>query len=710
MIKLFFSILSLFNLSPKLYDVVIKDIDKSNIVYSSDSFTLIEEESLNLYKDNLLVYSFEKESVISWTNYNYNLYVSCLKNKKLNIYIFDTNYRLIRTKEIKNRYNNVVLKNINDNLILLGEVSYYEEEIFKDNKKEYFDNADAFIAKLDNNLEFKDVRIYGGFLSEGFIDIKYDNNFYYLVLRKDSLSGGDFGNTYSNDKTYLLCKLDLDFNLAGFVSFKEKYTDFYIYSDFIYFMSSSTIYQLNFNLNLIFSRKISEECIFSYFAPNYSLVLINGLEGQIYDLKKMTETKFAISKVPINVVVHDESFIINYSDKSIKVNIYDLSNFRLNTKYLEEVGSLNNLFRDIDLISKDYNISFNPLVHGDYEVIYHFEEYDIKGLVTVLKECNVSNDIIYPIGYKLKFTGNAYLDKDLINNNHQLASPGLHELKLINNVGEAEIINFYVDDQIKFYEPSSKESDLEVYPNQKFEFIIALDNPLDYEIKSILVNDKKNYDFEVKDDKIILSFMEVSSGIYEYLITNLEFTDENIDFTLDCNYKYTVTVLDNSLKLDSSFSNTSSQIIYHSIVSDTNSTIRGFKIILTSGNEELYYNYAIKDDDIDLKYINMADSNLRINLVTYEGGNCFNEVELFSLKIDSGSNIINLGSIDIVSSGESLEEFRLIINKDKVLEVISKEKSVYIIKPDDSLKFIMIASLIGICSFICIFIYRKKKA
>lgn len=281
MIKILFMFVSLVNVLHN-YEITFQD-EKEETLESIGDYDFLTNGEL-CYKKQC-IYSFDKFENVALALTEKGVITLILNNGYASIYVFDDD-TLIKEKRLSNKYEYIKLDYALEKVYVYGQISFYQDEKFLQAKKTYFDGNDAFIAILDENYEFSQVSIFGGYEDEGFLSLRINENGFYLFGKKSPLSGGDFGNTYGDNDTYYLTHLNFNFKLINFLTFKdESYLDYRLFHDEIYVAMKDNIYILSYDLELEYSLKIPSPLNFGYFSYNYSFVGINGLEANICNLK-----------------------------------------------------------------------------------------------------------------------------------------------------------------------------------------------------------------------------------------------------------------------------------------------------------------------------------------------------------------------------------------------------------------------------------------
>ena len=191
------------------------------------------------------------------------------------------------------------------------------------------------------------------------------------------------------------------------------------------------------NKLIIFSR----EKIIIYDWINFKMLTKIDLDFEIINLKKFPNILF----------INNNSYL----------DIASLNNLKyVDEIYLDVIPSyeIETMFGKATLIEEISEKPFNNLIYGIYlrKLKYKSKfglEFTVEFESKVNLEVNVTEGGIYPVGYNLHFTGDAYLNENPILNNYSIPTSGKYTLKLVGINNEEYICNFeVVDEQIKFTE------------------------------------------------------------------------------------------------------------------------------------------------------------------------------------------------------------------------------------------------------------------
>lgn len=689
-----------------------EELVTSEIVEEVENYQVVVNKTKKLMYGKEIVYEFSNDCAIKLIKTNNALIVATITNGQLNFKMFDNFNRLINDVSLPGIFNTQFDVAIyKDKIIFAGGITKYDK-IYNKYKKDYFQETDAFLCLLNQNFEVENVNIYGGKLDEVFNRIIIANDDIYLTGFKETLSGGDFGNGGGSDYGYLYVKLDASLALESYGTTKEKIYDMYIYDNDVYLLGEENIYHLNNFLVYDYSIPLDSKITFGILTYHKLAVTISD-SIKIYDLN----TQKVIKEIDISpyqdVKVVNGKFIFKINDEYKAITIYDLRNFICEAMYDGNKinQTINNLFTIIPLTNTIYYPSFNPLVYGRYDVDYYYDDFKVSGIIHVPFEANVSEGFIYPLGYRLLFTGNGYLDGELIVNNHAVQKSGNHQLKLYGCDGEEKIINFKIDkDQIPFSEYQDKSWNLEAYPNQDFEIVIH--HPYsEYQVTNIIINNFEYRNYQINPQELIIKLQENEPGIYDYHLQEITFMVNNEKITKNINYYFKVNVLKNSLEVEGKITDDTKHLYYDAIVADPDAEIRGINVKVTGGSEEQYYHFPICDRDLLLTGLEVHKNyQCEINLTINEGDGILKDFTLLSFALTPNEENMRIGEVNIIQKGLTLEKFKLILKKhSSISKLYLDNKLIYEYQEPDDTKVIVSSFISGVIIFVIIYYYRKRK-
>ena len=166
-----------------------------------------------------------------------------------------------------------------------------------------------------------------------------------------------------------------------------------------------------------------------------------------------------------------------------------------------------------ELLKNTYEIQLNNNVFGKYKNVYfyidnNYNEYYLQDEIEIIFQCNVKENEVYQIGYKLDFNGLGSLNGNIINSGYIINDIGKYQL-VIGGVNETKIITFSI-------------SDLTVNHIERPSINYAIINTEEYVMPSKNENyDETQYDFIAKENlknTVPISLLILSLGIIIFLL------------------------------------------------------------------------------------------------------------------------------------------------------------------------------------------------
>ena len=702
MIKIFFLLTSFFNTIISNFIVDIKELN-FEIVKIENEVSLEVQDRQYLKRGDVNLISFSILEDISFISINDEIILSSKLDGIVTIYQLDK-YGVVKNKKtLPNKYEEFFLEFNNNVIYAYGGIFSYEEEFLK-YKKEYFSKTDCFIASVDNDLNLFNFNCFGGSLNEAFSNIKFYDNFILLSGYKEDLSGGDFGNG-GKEVSGLFVILNYNFKIEKYLIFNELINSINYNNNFT-IITKNYIYLFDIDLNLKNSQKFPSESIFSAFTTNNAIVVINDSEVIIYDGNTLKDIDHYQYTNPIEGAYSNNKYIVIKGEKLYKLNVFDLRDFLPNQihNYLIP-GSIYTIYDKLNLDKIIYKDYFDPLVSGVYDVEYDFKEVKLPGTYHVLEEENVSNDMIYPIGYRLLFSGTGYLNNKLINNNYSLNYPGNYKLELISVDKSSREINFRVDgDQINFTESLNKTYDKSVLINEYLEIDLELQSLSETKILKIISNYDTSFSYANNILKIKVIYDE--PGLKLLYIDHLIYQIGEDEFIYNIKKTYLINVVNDEFIISTLFSNLNKPVFNIKII-DNLIQLRGINIRVLSNKSEYNYFYPLCDFDIELDNLETdIVYKVYIDIIYTVDHKSLLSSNLFMLEV-SGKSSYDIATIDITSKGQSIEEANIYLNE-KTYKLYEANKLIY----EDSYQSIIkgVITSIGIGFIICgIIIVIKNK-
>ncbi len=701
------------------HDFKIIDESVEELVFTFGEFEIKEIHSMRyLYYNDILL---EEENTMIVSKY-------FLESNRFVIFSWNTftsdvvirSYSLNGSRQTKIIFDNKIVGDFDvalydDMYYLVGGVNSYTNSFFYNahDGKNYLLGMNNVLFSFDSNFSIKNVRITGGVLDEFFYKITVSNEFIYVVGYKETLSGYDFGNGGGEDFGYILATYNHTMSLLDYVVTDEEIVDFFNINNKNVLITKNQIHQLNNDLNTIISLKLPSTCIFASVSKNNCLLILSQDKLKIYDLSNMKLlNEYLLSQNINRALYYNDVFYLIGQDQIHKLIIYDYDSFKEQVVY-DDVVEMNEVINgwnfQYKLLNKIYLNVFDPLVNGDYQVLYDYGAFEIEGTVKVLERANVTDGNIYSVGYCLLFSGRGYLNDILIYNNHQITAPGNYTLKLYDQNSNCRIINFFVEyEQINFYENDNKNWDYELSQNEELFFSFTL-NQNNVSIERVVVNDE-DWPYTYVDRQINLCFSEKNSGLYYYDVKMIEYSLDGEMYYISIDKQLKIKILENDLSITSYISDNTKVINYKGEVQDSLNMLRYVKIKII-GNSEQEYCLSLKSQKIVLTLNKSLENPLVYVCLVFDNGSKQLGIKtLLNMQFIGHFDVINIGEIIMHMRENTTTNFTLKILKTSGLErMFVQNKEIYAFQKTTYIASLLIGIGVMVITIISgLFIYKKE--
>lgn len=702
------------------------------IIGSVDDIHITKKENtIFIRKDEFWEKTIFDEENIKIIKFNDNYLISSLWNKKIKIRILDNNGRFLYEELLdENPVENYDCKFYNGYFYFTGCVEQYTSKKFieaKGNKP--LDKYDTFLIKAKQDFSQIQVQVFGGYLNESFERLIINHEGLIVVGSKDQTTGGDFGNGGRFiENNLIIAKFTFNLQLIGFNIINTNYplVNVHLYNDLVYIITENEC--LVIDQNLQFRKSIAITNIKYSYLGNEMLALFTNNEIIVCSLNNLNiESRSFYNEEfdnVVNIIAHCDTISVFLNRENILYcQIIDILRIKKSPSSCvldycllpNQSMIVNTLFNNAQLVQTISYPYFNRNIHGNYEFILTFlirenKEINITSSLQVSLECNVSDGGIYPLGYRLKFTGNASLNDQEIFNNYPLDKEGSYELVLSDCLGQTTRYNFTVDkEQFYFEELIYKSWDMTVFKDSTFFIQINLSKERHENLEKIKFNKdylRTHYDFENEVLTVYFNSPELN-GVYVYYFYGLEFTDD----VLELNYLYIVNVLKKPPMAEIIPKNNNT--LYYCQFEDSDNTLRYLEIKIIQNQKENIYRYSLGNNLLVISNINRHNIlDIEIAFLYDLGDNLLREIKILDLTVLPRKDKITLGHLDFVKSSQYIEGVNLgVCHRDKDFEI----KSLQYNNIDLSFKqktnkyWIIIAFFLGISIFSITRIIKIKK-
>ena len=626
----------------------------------------------------------------------------CFNKNCLLFYYSDEYLYLIEYDQSGNKiYDDLIINNridekwnvfSHDFIYIVGGISHYQDERFiAAAAGKILGGIDAFILKLNKDHKIVDIVIFGGEKNEGFLAMVAGENEFYLVGYKNPGGGGDFGNGGRYINTVFVLALNNDLSIINYriLSSNQNVVLYEYYKDRLILILSGRIYKFDDNLNTLYRDDFEKEIIGAYLSPVNLLALFSPAEGYIYNIYTFV-CEYDFSYPPSFAIrILDKSVYLQTQKGDYVLDIAYLKYFQPPDFYCPEIeyrDEVFTLFGRAQFVREESEPFFDPTVYGQYQKKYIFTnlagiEFSVEHQIDVLLEVNVDNEGIYPIGYRLQFTGIAYLNGKNIINNYRLDQAGEYLLELHGTAGDIQRIKFDVGfDQLIFSDMAVKFWDIEANTDDVFYFEFDYNGDDECKIIDVIINDQEIDDLLVdRNKKKIDVKMRAPTvpGIYYYYLEKINYRYQDNYFSYNLNQIISVNVLKPPPQISISAND---DLIYRFELFDSAATIRYFTLTTISRKDEYYQKYSLANNNLYLNGLSPnEDYRIKLSLVYQIGNRVYREIELFEVLI-TGRSDYKFGEIEILEKAETLKQFRIKLNKNNIISVTSQGENLYVNK------------------------------
>lgn len=636
--KLLFILVSFFSLQAPLYKdledykIILEERDESEFLYQNGNISLKKENNITILS-------------IGNKNYNYNVLDSKLVEMDDKIYFIYLDHEDLLFDIFNKNGENVESKNevCSDNIVRFGVEKSDNDIIIFYNKK----NNDANDCGL-YSISSRNRRSLSTSHNEEVIDVKSDDNYLYVLLKKEPITEGLFGNG-GLDKGIVIAKFAGDFRLIDFITMDEEEDNLSkglsVDGDVISLFKENSFHQFSLELASINRLNIGN-----------NLLITSGFNGDIYVFfsdkievyKKKTLNKISsitLDKEFDEVRKEEDKLVISSDTKKYNADIVDIRNIH-EYKYLitenlnlynNRLNSVSSIFGYVTLIKKDYDKFYTAGSYGIYNVSIN---YKTKGNISFSLninenyplECNVKESIIYPSGYRIIFNGSATIDGNSVLSNYQLKEDGTFNLQI-----EDKKYELKVNHNQKSFSNTPKiviDDYKELNKNEDFTISYTLNRNLN--ITNIQSEGLEISSFEVTDKELKIIFDGIrNSGYYFFLLDYFDY-EEVIDdvvysnrYYLKDEYWYHIPKSDITITNISYDEELSYSFNYH----DNDDVARYFEFELLNESENFLYSFPLGNTQVSFLGIEPGDYVLKASIVSDIDQEFLSKTDLFTYDV-----------------------------------------------------------------------------
>lgn len=679
MLKMAFLFFSLFNIGfyEENYRFVYEEKENDEFVKQMHNYYLYIEDDSYFLKNSDTIIEIGKYEIVDFFMFDEEVIVITLDDGTIQYRRYEYNLKHKKTEEIIRdgavNINSCYVEN--DKIYIVGK----SDENNLDTKQGLL-KEDAYIIEI--NKESWSVNYYGGIGNEEFLFIFKENENLYLLGRKDKITEGDFGNGGRYESNIFVSLLDGEKKLIDYkiIDRNKEIIGFEKIQNKIFIILSDEVISYDLLLNPLDFDVINHQIISYKLTADGILALFSQKNATIIDFFDEEKEVIDYNKIFKKVEVEDEYLLLIDEKNEYKGDILLMKDYDSSDEY-ERGEKLFSLFGQCD----EMDVSFDPFldyqVYGEYitNIKYRTKggvNFKIKTKYVVPEEVNITDEGIYPVGYRLLFTGKGYLNGQYIINNYQIANSGEYLLELVGANGEVKSFSFIVDEkQIDFIENNNIVCDIEINKNQKFNIKMNLKLPIGHKVDSVIIDGEvfDNIIYDSANEILFINMLGIQeSGVYDYNIEKLNLSGDSFTYSKKVNINVKVNVTNDDLYLELGDYNDLKLVID---TNDYDNTARYFEVVLTNGKDEKNKKYPICNSDLLIDLDEEGLYNCEIYLVSDTGSSEMKRTLLVNSRV-YGVGRIKLGKILINKFTTSLERFAIEFNNEGSLKEISINKEV----------------------------------
>ncbi|MGD9604889.1 MAG: hypothetical protein AB7V00_01875 [Bacilli bacterium] len=690
------SFMSLFSSSKQSFEVFVNPDESDGVIDQSGDFIVVQKATEVVLKH----VSENWEIIIPQFD---TMKIRTVNNKAMFVYQIDGYLKVIEVDKIgtinyagtliPNRLGNNWDIKLAEQIFICGTIEHYEDNNFiKEKNNRLLSKNDALVVCLDYNYQITNWKIFGGQENEGFECLTIANNKIFIAGKKDPYSGGDFGNGGLLKDNNFVCSLDLNLNLLHFFIFNNNSDILLIdyVEESLFVCTTAGLYKMSDVLTIINKRLFEMNIFFGLVTCFNSLIAFEMEKAIIIDLLDM-QIKSSIFIEQINedtkYFLMEKALKIANGPNSSYFEVMDLRNFSFPKIYYNNnahEGYIKGIFELVEITQKIASPQFNPLVFGEYQWTILLKnsynlQFELKKSMFVQREVNVSDNLIYPLGYTLHFTGTATLNGKQIVNNYPINQSGSYNLLLTGLNDEQHSICFFVEkEQIHFQELKERNWHFETRRGGVIQIDFSLIGNWE-RIDYVVINNEKYYDiiFDQINNRLNIRFDAPNEGgLYYYQLESIHFHQGDNLLSYPINEMFVVNVLGFAPEVIIEETNDFEYIIN---VDDEDCCARFFSVQAISNIDDCSLHFPLADANIGFSNLNQQQNyDITIYLHYDTGNKQIDTIELLRIKA-TGNDLEKLGEILILEKTTTLKKLSLSLEQSEknILEIVANNHFVY---------------------------------
>ena len=220
--------------SDDFFFAIEEDINEEDVIYNDDDLSLSKIDKQNVLKIKDSTYYYLNRDV-SIQKYNDMIYAFYLDHEELYYDLYNKNGSLISDANLISRNN---------------PKSFYIVNYKNDLLVYYSNGVDSWLKIINKNNVF----VLSSGHNEEVIDVKNNDDYLYVLIRKDKVTEGPFGNGGTN-KGLVIAKYDSSYNLVKYITLdddgEDKNIKIELSLDKLFLISSKDIHTFSLDLDVI---------------------------------------------------------------------------------------------------------------------------------------------------------------------------------------------------------------------------------------------------------------------------------------------------------------------------------------------------------------------------------------------------------------------------------------------------------------------------
>lgn len=536
-------------------------------------------------------------------------------------------------------------------------------------------NLDVFLAQFELDLSHKSIHFYGGEQDEVFLGVQRTSDSFFMILSKDGISPGDFGNggIFPNNNLGIV-KLDTFGNIKDYIIVQSQIHNFasLFVDEEVFLFYDDKVLSFSFDLKLSEYVKLQDYTKRVFLGPNHEWFLItDSFEYKVYSNTFEESREYGGTEV-----LFDSLFLIGEGIVLRKNNTYyALDMFYLrNTQdiscsiiycYEYKIATLvTDVFANFTM-QADYTI-LQKNTHGTY-ILEELVMLSSGSNVTyqkelhILPERNIFEGGMYPMGYRLRFSGRAFIGEEELTNNAPLHYTGDIVIKFLGHQNTVEEIwitlqqiqHHFVEEEILFWDVGLQKPDNHFY--------------FDFDIKNGVLHKLQinGIEYAIMKEEGLRHWIELTldtsrnSMLLE--LEKITYQIGEVEYTQLLHQTIVLKIFRYSPQVEV-FVQSGKEVNIQIQISDVDNTVRGLMIdtpfIESYQKEYLQYRFDI------FVHAESTNSGWISLYLMYDIGKkemCY--IKLFDLQLHEAQGRVHIGKVEVIQKTQTYEQLNIQLPK-----------------------------------------------